>query len=242
MRVAIDLSFGSSMVQKEHKSLARQIIRCYGANKNHRSPVSLHLTAMAEARRAFPSSLPPDAHLEKWNTELIHLLDPPANELWASDELVWLSPDAEEPLSTPLSPNSVYVIGGLIDRSVDKNQSLQRARDAGAIARRFPIREHAPRADIHKILALPACLEILADVSGGVSWADAFASALPKRQLRRREREEAAREMKKIVSSSLDVGQVPPSSWHVGSTRGHEKFESQQRHRQARGGGEKVDP
>ena len=47
------------------------------------------------------------------------------------------------------------MLGGLVDRSVLKNASLAAA--AGAAVYRLPLREFAPRRDVHPILSLPAC-------------------------------------------------------------------------------------
>ena len=194
LRVAIDLSFGAGMNQKEHKSLAHQIIRACGAASNHPSPVALHLSAVALATEAEFECLPPAAHLDAWQRDgKIELLQPPACELWPADETIWLSPDAEDVLEAPLSSECVYVIGGLIDRTIRKGASLQRAKDSGARAYRLPIREHAPRSDIHPILSLPSMVQILADVYGGATWPQALQAGVPKRYLERRRREEERR-------------------------------------------------
>lgn len=42
-------------------------------------------------------------------------------------KLVYLSPDAPDPLQT-IEADTAYVIGGLVDRTVKKNASLNRAR------------------------------------------------------------------------------------------------------------------
>lgn len=42
-------------------------------------------------------------------------------------KLVYLSPDAPDPLET-VEIDTAYVIGGLVDRTVKKNASLMRAR------------------------------------------------------------------------------------------------------------------
>ena len=196
LRVAIDLSFGHRMNAIEHRSLSQQLIRAYGFSKKAAAPgMSLHISNMATARAEFPESLPPQQHLSKWSQDgVITLLDEPASEAWRPDELVWLSPDAELPLEAPLSSSSVYVIGGLVDRSVDKWQSHDVARECGATIRRLPLQEHAPRSDVHKILSIPACVEILAKVNAGQSWASAFSAAVPKRYIARRELEQAKRE------------------------------------------------
>ena len=220
IRAAIDLSFGQLMSVKEHKSLARQIIRTYGHNNKRRSPLSLHLTSVAAARADAPDSLPPEHMLRSWlsprsPTNLFHLHDDSPSDTWPASEVVWLSPDAEAPLEA-LDASQVYVIGGLVDRfgtqlhpgaqratrspsgmrahrSVKKGASLTRAQACGAVARRLPVREFASRSDLHPILTGLSVCEILMDVHSGISWEAAFARHVPRRAITRREQEEAKR-------------------------------------------------
>ena len=116
-------------------------------------------------------------------------LQQPAASLWEPEEIVWLSPDAEEPLEAQPERDCIYVVGGLVDRSVAKGQTLRRAIDGGARARRLPIREFAPRSDLHPILTLPAVVHVLNEINGGQEWAEAFARAIPQSSIRRREKE-----------------------------------------------------
>jgi hypothetical protein len=194
LRVAIELAFSNKMNPREHSSLAAQLVRVYGLNNKRASPLSLHLTALNAARANAPNCLPPPDHMCAWEeTGQISLHEQPAGDVWPA-ETVWLSPDADELLTAPLSNEVVYVLSGLVDRTVAKGASLERARESGAKAvYRLPVREHAPRTDVHPIFSLPTCTQVLADVHGGSSWEEAFAAAVPKRYLHRREREEAWR-------------------------------------------------
>ena len=193
LRVAVDLSFGSLMNVREHRSLLAQILRVYGNNRSHRTPIDLHLTGLLSAPA---ECLPPMEHLRSWEAyKGATLLQPAADDVWAPDKLVWLSPDAPLVLEEPLlREDRVFVLGGLIDRSVKKGITLKRALASGAEARRLPVREFAPRNDIHPILTLPACVHVLCEMNGGSTWAEAFASAIPQRAIKRRVREEEGRE------------------------------------------------
>lgn len=202
LRVAVDLSFGECMSAREHRSVLAQLVRIYGNNRKHATPVDLHLSGLDAAPAA---SLPPAEHLEQWEASgSVTLLRASACDVWAPDEMVWLSPDAPQILDVPLQPLQrsgatasappVLVVGGLVDRSVLKGATLQRAVSCGAAARRLPVREHAARKDVHPILTLTACVHVLCEVNGGKGWDEAFAAAIPRRAIQRREREEALRE------------------------------------------------
>ena len=139
-RVALECSFGGAMNPRERKSLAHQIVRCYGHNRKAKRPLDLHLSGMAEAAQ-HPDVLPADGHWQAWTD--ITLVQPSAEEAWPG-EVVWLTPDASEPL-LELDPTAVYVIGGLIDRSVASQATLRRAEAHRVSARRLPLREFAPQ-------------------------------------------------------------------------------------------------
>ena len=220
IRGAIDLSFSEQMSAVEHRSLSQQIIRVFGLNRAHAAPLSLSLTSLATARQAAPTSLPAEMHLKAWETSdlassgLYHAHDEAASAVWPAADIVWLSPDAEEPL-TSLEPGSVYVLGGLIDRSVLKGASLRECTRQGATrVRRLPLREFAPRPDVHPILSLPACWSILADVNGGASWEEAIAAALPARYVARRAREAQQREalLVRDVEQDADASELSGGS------------------------------
>ena len=66
-----------------------------------------------------------------------------SESLFTSNELVYFSPDATEILDT-IDSTKVYVIGGLVDRSIAKNQSLDRASSLGVQCVRLPLAEYYP--------------------------------------------------------------------------------------------------
>ena len=64
-------------------------------------------------------------------------------------DLIYLSPDGQETLER-LTPGKVYVIGGIVDRTVSKGLSLKQSRgsspdDFASPAMRLPIDENIPR-------------------------------------------------------------------------------------------------
>jgi len=125
--------------------------------------------------------------------------------------VIFLSPDAEEPL-LELDEGAVYVIGGLVDYGRIRTASLTRARDLGAAAARLPLAEFAERLGGRlscEVLALnQVFIALLEARSSGLDWAHAFACAVPLRKLRTAGGRNRARE--KVVGSEwkaqLEVG------------------------------------
>lgn len=173
LRVAVDLAYAGEMSAEERISLARQLGRCWNCNRTAAAPVSLHLTNLARC--------PADCLFDNTERWRVHRVEEDVAEHFALDELVFLTPDADEAL-TELDPSKVYVIGGLVDRTVRKKQSLTRARLLGARTFRFPLAEYAPHAMHDRIpLTLNATLHIITERNAGVGWAEAIETALPPR-------------------------------------------------------------
>ena len=178
LRVVLDLSFGNLMSDKEQRSLARQLSPCWGANRRAAAPVSLHLTSLGEC----PLNCLPKQGVEMaaWK---VHRHDCDVGEAFSPDELVFLSPDAEEALSLPLDPKCVYVIGGLVDAKVQHDVTLNKARSLHARTARLPLAEHAPSgvSNPRLPLTLTAVLEILLGLNAGATWQEALATAIAPR-------------------------------------------------------------
>ena len=190
VRVTVDLSFGKMMQPREHKSLAHQLVRAYGLNRKAPKPLALHFSALALAEAEAPAMLPADGKWRSWPD--LERVAAPAAEQWPAERLVWLSPDAEAPL-LELDPAATYVVGGLVDRSVVQHATTDRARACGAPAVRLPLREFAPRSDVHTILNVVDVVQMLAARHSGRSWEEAIADHVPQRFVDRREREERQR-------------------------------------------------
>jgi len=180
-RVAIDLSYSESMTAKEQASLASQLARCWGINRRASHPVSLSLTGLSkcpiEEWKAGGGQL---ADAGNWK---VHLVEEDVSVAFPKEELVLLSPDAEEPL-LELDPTKVYVIGGLVDTSVKIKTSLAKATELKVKAMRLPLAENAAMANAREPLTLPAVLEILLSVNAGDNWETAIGGAVAPRLMR----------------------------------------------------------
>ena len=86
--------------------------------------------------------------------------------------------------SLPLPRKQVYVIGGLVDRTVQKGASLKLVQVAGARAVRLPIAEHLGAGAAAKgrgVLNVNDVFAALLAVHAGQGWAAALEAAIPQR-------------------------------------------------------------
>lgn len=205
LRVAVDLSFGEIMSPKEHRSVAEQLKVIYGHNRKHASPLDLYVTGLRSAQLNAPESLPSPEHLCAWEEGSdVTLLQSSADEAWPPEKTVWLSPDAEQVLELPARDDCIYVVAGIVDKSVKKGCTLRHALTRGAEVRRLPIREHVPR--VHPILTPAACVQVLCDVNAGATWDEALEQALPQRAKKVRDerlKQESARKASEDLATKL---------------------------------------
>jgi len=174
-RVVINCSF-SNTNYKEQTSLAKQAQMAYTAVRDLRSSIQLHLTSVNAdnpSLRAFEA-----IGIRGWT---IHVHEKSVWDAFDLDKLVILSPDAEEDLED-VHEDLVYVIGGIVDRSVSKLQSLEQAQQHGAVCmRRLPIKKHGPRG-AHPVLNIDTVVRILAErLRRGDDWPGVLEECLPYR-------------------------------------------------------------
>lgn len=128
---------------------------------------------------------------------LLHVFPPGGDgdggESDGSNKLVVLSPDAELPLplDAPLDGRAVYVVGGIVDRSVKRGMTLGFAAANGLEARRLPVAECAarlgrlsePGASRRPVLNVSDAVACLLAYEELGDWAEALARAIPRRKL-----------------------------------------------------------
>lgn len=105
-------------------------------------------------------------------------------ELYPRESIVYLSPDAGEPLEE-IDPKKIYVIGGLVDGSPKNRVTINKAAELGVEARRLPIAEYMSRIDqfgATKILTLNQVYDILISVTASGDWEKALGGSVPKRK------------------------------------------------------------
>ena len=98
----------------------------------------------------------------------------------ARESLIYLSPDASEILEV-VDKKKVYIIGGIVDKTVKKNLSLSHAMREEIECYRLPIREHIS-VQGSLALSIDACVQILTSFAQKHDWRQAFEQHLPDRK------------------------------------------------------------
>ncbi|XP_068506099.1 tRNA methyltransferase 10 homolog B isoform X5 [Syngnathus scovelli] len=185
VKVCVDLGMTHRMSDKETSRLAAQIRRLYGSNKRASKPFHLFLTSFRENSRLLAECVRMNAGFLNYTMERT---EQSCLDIFPPGRVVYLSPDAQEGrvLSAleRVDRNTVYVLGGLVDESIQKTLSLSRAAELGVRVARLPIDEHmqkiANRKNFHsKILAINQVFDILLAVCDTGSWTHALDKCFP---------------------------------------------------------------
>lgn len=174
-RLCVDLSLTHHMSKKEMSRLAGQIRRLYGSNKKADRPFWICLTG-------FPTDCPLYEECLRMNDGFSsYLLDTTEEDcfsLFPLETLVYLTPDSEHALED-VDLNKVYVLGGLVDESIQKKVTFQKAQEHSVKTARLPIQEYMVKCHSGKnyhseILAINQVFDILSTYFETHSWPEAL--------------------------------------------------------------------
>ncbi|XP_074935375.1 tRNA methyltransferase 10 homolog B [Phalacrocorax aristotelis] len=137
-RLCVDLGVANCMTQKETSRLASQIRRLYGANRRAKKPFWLCLTEFVVGSLIYEECFRMN---DGFSNYLMDTTQESYLDLFPLDAIVYLTPDSENVLED-IDPNKVYILGGLVDESIHKKLTLQRAQEQSLQTARLPIREY----------------------------------------------------------------------------------------------------
>ncbi|KAL9663513.1 hypothetical protein QQ045_018900 [Rhodiola kirilowii] len=134
--IVIDLEFLHLMSHRDIKSLRQQIIFSYAANGRCSSPSHLWLTACRGDMETHLLQIPGYGNwiIEKESRSYIEAFND------RKDDLVYLTPDSETILDD-IDSKKVYIVGGLVDRTMQKGVTMKKARSQRIQTAKLPIRE-----------------------------------------------------------------------------------------------------
>lgn len=180
LKLCVDLSMTDSMSDKEISRLAGQLRRLYGSNKKATRPFHLFLTDLREDSRVYRECIRMNDGFLNYTMDIT---EESCLDLFPPETVVYLTPDAEEALET-VDADKVYVLGGLVDESIQKKLSFSRARNLSVRTARLPIDEYMVKRNNNKnfhskILAVNQVFDILLTFYHTGRWTEALQAWFP---------------------------------------------------------------
>ncbi|XP_029650086.1 tRNA methyltransferase 10 homolog B [Octopus sinensis] len=182
LKICIDLSFEEKMSEKEISRLAQQLGRIYGYNKKTEKPLHIFLTSIDQSGFFFKECTRINQGFQNY---LWDVCDESYTELFPKEDIVYLSPDSENVLFT-IDPEKVYIIGGLVDESIQKKMTYYKALQSGIQTARLPIDVFMMNGDRKgnycRILTVNQVLAVISEFLRTEDWRQALSSEVPKRK------------------------------------------------------------
>lgn len=180
LRVCIDLGWTESMLQKELKSLVKQIAYSYccvrkAVEEGHK-PLRLSVSGLEDEFEGILSK-----HGVGWEEWPVSISRDSLEQLHRPEDIVYLTHDAEDVLDE-LDQSKVYVIGGIVDRNRLKGATLQKARNLGVATARLNLDTSVHIETGTPVLTVNHCVDILLQAANGMTWQDAYMKVLPPRK------------------------------------------------------------
>nr|XP_044997719.1 tRNA methyltransferase 10 homolog B isoform X2 [Jaculus jaculus]XP_044997720.1 tRNA methyltransferase 10 homolog B isoform X2 [Jaculus jaculus]XP_044997721.1 tRNA methyltransferase 10 homolog B isoform X2 [Jaculus jaculus] len=174
-RLCIDLSMTHHMSGKELSRLAGQIRRLYGSNKKAVRPFWICLTGFATDSPLYEECLRMN---DGFSTYLLDMTEEDCFDLFPLETLVYLTPDSEHALED-IDLNKIYILGGLVDESIQKKVTFKKAQEYCVQTARLPIQEYMVKRQNEKnyhseILAINQVFDILSTYFETHNWPEAL--------------------------------------------------------------------
>ena len=103
------------------------------------------------------------------------------DKVLAKDKIVYLTSESDNVVEK-LEDDKFYVIGGLVDHNHEKGLCHRLAIEKGISHARLPIDQYV-KMKTRKVLTIDHVFRILASVSAGSDWKEAFLETLPTRKV-----------------------------------------------------------
>lgn len=180
LRLCVDLSMTDRLSAKEISRLAGQIRRLYGSNKKALQPFHIFLTEFKEDSLLYKECVRMNDGFQNY---LIDVTEESWFHLFPSEDVIYLTPDASQALEH-VEEDKVYILGGLVDETIQKKISYTRAKELGICMARLPIDEYMvkrpnPKNFHSKILAINQVFEILLTFRDTKDWTKALVAGIP---------------------------------------------------------------
>ncbi|XP_007945187.1 tRNA methyltransferase 10 homolog B [Orycteropus afer afer] len=174
-RLCIDLSMTNHMSKKELSRLAGQIRRLYGSNKKADKPFWICLSGFTTDSPLYEECVRMN---DGFSSYVLDTTEEDCFTLFPLETLVYLTPDSEHALED-VDLNKVYVLGGLVDESVQKKVTFRKAQEHAVQTARLPIQEYMVRRqngrNYHsEILTINQVFDILSTYFETHNWPEAL--------------------------------------------------------------------
>lgn len=177
--LVFDMSYEQNMAKREVENTVSQLLEVEGWNRRAKEPFHLHFCNL-QPDSGYQRELAKRYGAEAWERLLITTSDKRHVDMFPPEQLVYLTADSRNVLRT-YDHSKVYIIGSLVDRSIQSGLSLANAKRLNLATARLPLDEFLHWEIGAKNLTLDQMIRILMTMKDTGSWEKAL-EFVPKRK------------------------------------------------------------
>lgn len=174
-----DMSYDQHMTRREMENTISQLMETEGWNRRSVDPFHLHFCNL-QPDNAYQRELLKRYGKEAWERLFITATGQGHVDMFPREDLVYLTADSPNVLHT-FDHSKVYIIGAMVDRSIQSGVSLANAKRLKLTTARLPLDEYLHWEVGAKNLTLDQMIRILMTVKETGSWEKAL-DFVPKRK------------------------------------------------------------
>ncbi|KAM4596070.1 tRNA methyltransferase 10 homolog C [Fundulus diaphanus] len=177
--IVFDMSYESNMSRREIENTVSQLVEVEGWNRRATEPFHLHFCNLQ------PDSLYMKELLKRYGAETwdrLHITSTGRHyvDVFPGEQLVYLTADSPNVLRS-FDHSKVYIIGAMVDRSIQSGLSLANAKRLKLATARLPLDEFLHWDMGAKNLTLDQMIRIMLTIKDGGKWEEAL-RFVPKRK------------------------------------------------------------
>lgn len=177
--LVFDMSYDAIMSRQEVKNTVSQLLKVEGLNRRSVDPFHLHYCNL-QPGGAYERELLQQYGTEAWERMLITATERQHVDLFPRERLVYLTADSPNVLRA-FDSSKVYIVGALVDRSMQTGVSLANAKRLKLSTARLPLDQFLDWELGNKNLTLDQMISILLNIRDTGSWKEAL-EFVPKRK------------------------------------------------------------
>ncbi|XP_062302339.1 tRNA methyltransferase 10 homolog C [Osmerus eperlanus] len=177
--LVFDMSYEQSMAKREVENTISQLLEVEGSNRRAKEPFHLHFCNL-QPDSGYQRELIKRYGADAWERLLITTTAQSYVDTFPPERLVYLTADSRNVLRT-FDHSKVYIVGSLVDRSIQTGLSLANAKRLNLATARLPLDEFLHWEIGAKNLTLDQMIRILLTVKETGSWQEAL-EFVPKRK------------------------------------------------------------
>lgn len=177
--IVFDMSYESNMSRREVENTVSQLLEVEGWNRRATEPFHLHLCNL-QPDGLYKKELLKRYGAETWDRLLVTATEKHYTDVFPREQVVYLTADSPNVLRS-FDHSKVYIIGALVDRSIQSGLSLANAKRLKLATARLPLDEFLHWEMGAKNLTLDQMIRIMLTIKDTGKWEEAL-KFVPKRK------------------------------------------------------------